>query len=134
MSNYEREGRPLLLSEREELRRKGAHRVAVERHIVRSPDAVEDRDQQQWVFRRLSERFSLFDQQTCLLLSRFGFRRRMPFDMHEWGYERDLKLDLLATQHRSGGQGRNLVKRASELSTRLDQRRARQRPLPRFAQ
>ena len=50
MSDYEWERRPLLLSEREELRRKGAHHVAVERHIVRSPEPVEDREKQQRVF------------------------------------------------------------------------------------
>ena len=57
----------LLLGERQELRRKLAHHVAVERHEVRDPEAVEDREQQQRVFGRLSERFSLFDQQTCPL-------------------------------------------------------------------
>ena len=69
--------------------------IAVECHKVRDPEAVEDREQQQRVFGRLSERFSLFDQQTCPLHSRLGFRRGIPFDMEEWGYERDLKLDLL---------------------------------------
>ena len=95
MPNHERDCRCLLLGERQELRRKLAHRFAVERHEVRDPEAVEDREQQQWVFGRLSERFSLFDQQTCPLRSRLGFRRGIAFDMHEWGYERDLKLDLL---------------------------------------
>ena len=68
--------------------------VAIERDIVRDPEAVEDREQQQRVFGRLSERFGLFDQQTCPLDSRLGFRRSIPFDMDEWRYERDLKLDL----------------------------------------
>ena len=93
--------------------------VAVERHVVRDPEAVEDREQQQRVFGRLSERFSLFDQQTCPLRSRLGFRRGIPFDMDERGYERDLKLDLLATQRGRGGQGRDLVKGARELLYRL---------------
>ena len=39
--------------------------VAIERYIVRDPEAVEDREQQQRVFGRLSERFSLFDQQSA---------------------------------------------------------------------
>ena len=43
--------------------------------------------------------------------------------------ERDLELDLFATQRRSGGQGRDLVKRACKLLDGFDQRRARQRPL-----
>ena len=77
MPDHERDGRPLLLGERQELRRKLAHHVAVERHKVRDPEAVEDREQQQWIFGRLSERFSLFDQQACPLDSRLGFRRRI---------------------------------------------------------
>ena len=109
------------------------HHVAVERHIVRDPEAVEDGEQQQRVFGRLSERFSLFDQQTCPLRSRLSFRRGIAFDMDERGYERDLKLDLLAAQRGRGGQGRDLVERARELLYGLDQRRALQRPLSRFA-
>ena len=78
--------RPLLLGERQELRRKLAHHVAVECNEVRDPEAVENREQQQRIFGRLSERFSLFDQQTCPLRGRLGFRRSIAFDMHEWGY------------------------------------------------
>ena len=104
MSYHERNCRPLFLGERQELRRKLAHHIAVERYAVRDPEAVEDREQQQRVFGRLSKRFSLFDQQTCPLRSRLGFRRSVSFDMDEWGYERDLKLDLLATQRGRGGQ------------------------------
>ena len=123
----------MLLGERQELRRKLAHHVAVERHIVRDPEAVEDREQQQRVFRRFSERFSLFDQQTRPLRSRLGFRRSIPFDVHERGYERDLKLDLLATQRGSAGQSRDLIEGAGELLYSFNQRRALQRPLSRFA-
>ena len=94
MSDHERGCRCLLLGERQKLRRKLAHHVAVERRIIRDPEAVEDREQQQRIFGRLSERLSLFDQQTRLLHSGLGFRRGVTFDMHEWGYERDLKLDL----------------------------------------
>ncbi len=57
-----------------------AHHVAVERHIARDPKAIEDREQQQRIFRRLSQRFSLFDQQTCALRSRLGFRRSIAFE------------------------------------------------------
>ena len=102
MPDHERDCCSLFLGERQELRRKLAHHVAVERDKIRDPEAVEDREQQQRVFGRLSERFSLFDQQTCPLRSRLGFRRSIPFDMDEWRYERDLKLDLLATQRRRG--------------------------------
>ena len=97
MPDHKRYCRPLLLGERQELRRKLAHHVAVEGRKVRDPEAVEDREQQQRIFGRLSQRLGLFDQQTCPLRSRLGFGRSIPFDMDEWGYERDLKLDLLAT-------------------------------------
>jgi hypothetical protein len=76
---------------------------------------------------------SLFDQQTCVLHGRLGFRRSVPFDMHEWGYERDLQLDLLATQRGSGGQSRNLAESARELLYGFNQRRALQRTLSRLA-
>jgi hypothetical protein len=46
--------------------------------------------------------------------------------MDEWGDERDLKLDLLATQRRRAGQGRDLIERACELLNGLKQRRALQ--------
>ena len=72
----------LLLGERQELRRKLAHHVAVECHIVRDPETVEHREQQQRVFRRFSQRFSLFDQKTRLLSTPLWFRRRISFDMH----------------------------------------------------
>ena len=62
MPNHERAGRRLLLGERQELRGKLAHSIAIERHIVRDPKAVEDRKQQQRVFGRLSERLRLLDQ------------------------------------------------------------------------
>ena len=75
MPDHERSGRSLLLGERRNCAARLAHRVAVERHVVRDPEAVKDREQQQRVFGRLSKRFSLFDQQTGLLRSRLGFRR-----------------------------------------------------------
>ena len=90
MPDHERDRRSLLLGERQELRRKLAHNVAVERYIVHRPKAQEDREQQQWVFRAPSERLSLFDQQSRPLRSRLGFERGIPFDMHKWGYDRDL--------------------------------------------
>ena len=36
---------------------------------------------------------------------RLGFRGSIAFDMHKRGYERDLELDLFATQRGSGGKG-----------------------------
>jgi len=54
---------PLLLGERQELRRKIATNITVECHQIRHPEAIEDREQQQGVFGRLAQCFSLFDQQ-----------------------------------------------------------------------
>ena len=48
-------------------------------------------------------------------------------------YERDLKLDLLATPRGRAGQGRNLVNGTRELLCGLNQRRTRERPLSRLA-
>ena len=79
---------------------------AVACHVIRGPQAVEGREQQLSIFHGLSERFSLFDQQACSLHSLLGFRRRVPFDMEEWSYERDLKLNLFATQRGRGRQWR----------------------------
>src|SRR5262249_46959830 len=130
MCYQERSRRPLLLGERQELRRKPEYHVAVERHIVRDPEAVENREQQQRVFGGLSERFGLFDQQMRPLHCGLGLRRGIPFDMDERGYERDLKLDL-ATQRGRGGQGRDLIESTGELRDCLNQRRAIERPLSR---
>src|SRR5262249_31882746 len=131
--NHQRGCCPLLSSERQELGRKLAHHVAVKRHVIRHPEAVEHGEQQQWVFRRLSERFSLFDQQTCPLHGRPGFRRRVAVDMEEWGYECNLKLDFFATQGGRGRQGRDLVERTPELFRGFDERRALGRPQSGFA-
>ena len=123
---------PCFSASRQELRRKLTHDVAVERHIVRDPKAEEDREQQQRVFRRLSKRFRLVDQQAGPLYRRLGFRRGIAFHMEQRGYERDLKLDLLPTQRGCARQGRKLVKRAGKLRHSFYQRRPLQRPLPRL--
>jgi hypothetical protein len=96
--------RLLLLRERQELRRQIATGIAVECGVIRDPRAVECREQQQRIFERLSQRFSLRDQQPGLLRSRPGFGGGITFDMDERGYKRDPKLDLLATHCRSGRQ------------------------------
>ena len=57
----------------------------------------------------------------------------MTFDVDERGYERDLKLDLLATQRRRCRQSGDLAEGARELLCGFCQRRALQRPLSRFA-
>ena len=126
MPDHERDCSPLLLRHRQELRREIATGITIERHEVRAKESPEDREQQQRIFGRLSQRFGLLDQQTCLLGSRLGFGGGIAFDMHEWGDERDLKLDLLATQRRRAGQGRDLIEGAGELGRGFDQRRVRQ--------
>ena len=90
MAQHERDCRPLFLGERHELRRKLAHHVAIERDNVRDRDAVEDREQQQRVFRRLPERLGLFDQQMSALHGRLGFRRSESTDVDKGVYQRDL--------------------------------------------
>src|ERR1700730_5869581 len=129
MPNHERAYRPLLLRQRQELRREIANDIAIECHEVRDPEGVEDGEQQQRVFGRLSQRFGLLDQQTCLLRSGLGFGGSIAFDVDEWSYERDLKLDLLATQGPRAGQGRDLVEGPGELGRGFGQRRARLRLL-----
>ena len=61
MPYHERGCRPLLLGERQELCCKLERHVAVECDKVGDPEAEEDREQQQRIFGRLSERFRLFD-------------------------------------------------------------------------
>src|SRR5438876_592544 len=109
MRHHEWPRRPLLICESQELDSKLTHHVAVERYKIRDPKAVKNREQQHWIFRRLSERFSLFDQQSCPLNSRPSFRRRVAADMEEWGYECNLKLDFFTTQGGRWGQGCDLV-------------------------
>lgn len=67
-----------------------------------TPKAVEDRKQQERVFERLSTTLSFFNQEVRSLCSRLGLRCSVPFDLHEWGNERDLEPNLLALQGWSG--------------------------------
>src|SRR5215475_10271856 len=133
MPHHEGPRRFLLICKGQKLDSKLTHHVAVERDKVRDPKAVENREQQQWIFRRFSERFSLLDQQTCPLHGRPGFQRRVAADMEEWGYECNLKLDFFATQGGRGGQGCDLVERTPELFGGLNKRRALRRPQSGFA-
>ena len=132
MPHHEWPCRPLLICEGQELDSQLTHHVAVERYKVGDPKAVKNREQQQWIFRRLSERFSLLDQQARPLHGSAGFRRRVTADMEERVYECHLKLDLVATQSGRAGQGRDQVERTPELFSGFDQRRALRRPLSRF--
>src|SRR5258708_4640514 len=133
MRHHEWPRRPLFICESQELDSKLTHHVAVERYKIRDPKAVKNREEQQWILRRLSERFSLFDQQSCPLDSRPGFRRRVAADMEEWGYECNLKLDFFTTQGGRWGQGCDLVERTPELFRGFNKRRALRRPQSGFA-
>ena len=62
MPDHERRRSPLILGEREELRCELPHHIAFECHAVSDPEAVKDREQEQWIVRRLSERLRLLDQ------------------------------------------------------------------------
>src|SRR4029077_17664469 len=80
-----------------------------------------------------SPKVSDWSQQTCPFYSCLGLRRSVTFDLHQWTYQRDLELDLFATQFGRGGQGHDLRKRTSELFGGFNQRRALHGLLPRFA-
>ena len=90
MPYHERDGRALLLGKRQELRRKLAHHIAVERDIARDPETIEDGEQHQRVIGRFSKRFRPLDQRACQIERRLRLGRRMAFGVHERGYERDL--------------------------------------------
>ena len=88
---------PLPLGERQELSSKLGQHLTVERYKIGDKNAEEDCEQEQWVFERFSLRLSLFDQQTCSLCSRLGFRSGKTLNIVKWRYQRDLKLDFFAT-------------------------------------
>jgi hypothetical protein len=87
----------------QELPRKLARYVAVERYKVPDPKAEENREQQQRVFRRLSELLRLLDQRACLLKRCFGLGRRIAFGVHQSVCEPNLKPDLRAAQRGRAG-------------------------------
>jgi hypothetical protein len=98
MPDHERDCGALLLGERQELRRKLAHSVTVERHKVRDPETVEDRKQHQRIFGRLSKRLRSLDERVRSLDGRIGVRRRIAFDVHQSVRKRDLELDLFTSE------------------------------------
>jgi hypothetical protein len=133
MPNHERNRLSLFRGERQKLRCKLARGTAIECHKVRYPEAVKDREQHQRVFGRLTQRFCSLDEQACQLDGRLGFRCGEAFGVHQSVCEGDLELDLLAAQGCGTRHGPNWVEGTCELSRRFDQRRARERPLSRFA-
>ena len=86
MPDHWRSRRALFFRQRQEFDGKLAHHVAVERDNVCGPGAIESGKQQEWIFRRLSERLRLFNQKEGPLFSSPGFRRRVATDMQERRY------------------------------------------------
>src|SRR5258708_39462571 len=103
MPEHERDLPSLFLGKCQELRGALARYVAVERYNLRLIQSVESRKQQQRILGGLAKCFRLFDQQERPLRGRPGFRRGKPFDMLEWVYQCNLKLDLFATKRRRAG-------------------------------
>ena len=95
---------------------------------------MEDNEQLQPIFGRLSKRFSLLDQQMRSLHGLSGFHRRIPFEVKQGGDKRDLQLDLLATHSGSGRQGRDQFQAARQLLYGFSQGRTIQRPLSSLVQ
>jgi hypothetical protein len=75
MPQHPRKRGPLFLSKLQDLGAEITSNIAIESRKVQDAEAIEDREQQQRIFGRLSKRISLFEQQTRLLRRRFGFKR-----------------------------------------------------------
>ena len=60
-----------------------AYSIAIERHIVRDPKPIENREQQQRVFGWFAEASALSINERARIDCRLGFGRRVAFDMHE---------------------------------------------------
>ena len=121
MRDHERDYRSLLLGERQELRRKLAADITIERNpelATHKPCRTENRSSGSSGGSPSASARSI--NQTRPFGTRLGFRRCISFDVHKWRYERDLKLDLLATQRGSGGQRCDLGKRTRELRHSLN--------------
>ena len=102
MPDHERDGRSLLLGERQELPRELAADVAIERYSSqprsrRGPRTIAVD------LREALRSLRLVRSETCPLHRRLGFRRGISFDVNERSYQRDLKLDFLATQRGVAG-------------------------------
>jgi len=104
MPEHERDFTSLFLGKRQHLRGKLARYIAVEPNRVCYPQGIESRKQQQRILGRLPKCFRLFDQQTCPLCGRPGFRRGKPFDMLEGVNQCNLKLDFFVTKRRCARQ------------------------------
>jgi hypothetical protein len=115
MRYHERHRRPPFLGEHKELSRKRPYYIAVERDIVRDPEAVQVREQEQWVFRWLPECVRVLNQCARLIKRRSRLRRCITFGVHQGICQRNLTPDLFATLDGTRRQGRDLSKCAREL-------------------
>jgi hypothetical protein len=95
VSDHARDRGALVLGKGVKLLRKLARDIALERHAVADPEAVENGKQQQRIVGGLSERFRSLDQDTRLLERCFGLGRCMPLGVDQRVREIDLQLDLL---------------------------------------
>lgn len=127
MTDHLRDRGALGLGKGVKLLGKLARDVALERHPVADPKAVEHGKQQQRIVDRLAEPFRLLDQPACLLERRFGRRRGMALRVDQCIGKIDLQLDALAAKRRRCWHRRDQVERARKLLRRLLERRARER-------
>ena len=79
MPDHARSLRRLFLGQRQELLCQLAADIAIEGQIVRCPEAIEDGEQYQRVFRGLSESFSPLHEHARPFERRLGFRGRVIF-------------------------------------------------------
>ena len=131
MPHHQRHKLPLLLGIGQALRRNIATGVAIEASPVRRPETGEDH--RQLLGRLLSEGLGAFDELARSLLGHPGLGRSVPLCVHQSACERELKLDLIATQRRSGRQKCHQVEAAGELLRRFDEREPLQGALSRLA-
>ena len=113
-----------------ELRCKIARDVALERHAISDPKAVEHGIQNQRIFDRFSGCLRFLDPQTRRLERRLCFRRCMALGMDERVRKVDLKLDLFVSVAFVRGSSASSASARESCCRGLDQCRARQRASP----
>jgi hypothetical protein len=123
---------PFAYPQSQEVDSKLTHHVAVECYKVRDPEAVKNREQQQWIFRRLSSASACSISRRARSTAAW-FPAPRNHDVEEWGYECNLKLDFFATQSGRSGSRSRFGQRTPELFRGFDQRRALRRPQSGFA-
>ena len=87
-------GRFLTLGACKKLSRKPTRLLAIESHDASGPEAVEQREQQHWIFGSFAACFSLLNQLTRPFHRRSGFGRCIALEVCQYVPERNLKHDL----------------------------------------